>query len=103
MTKFLKTCALIVTLFSGAAAVQADDISLDEAVKLRDAGTIQSFEKLNALAIAQHPGSVIHDTELEYYWGRYGYQVELRVAQGREWDIELDASTGEILKNEQDD
>lgn len=82
---------------------QARDLGLDEAVKLRDAGHIQSFEKLNQTALAQHPGGVVQDTELENDWGRYVYQLEVVDAQGVEWDIELDAATGEILKNHQDD
>lgn len=82
---------------------QARDLGLDEAVKLRDAGSIQAFEKLNQTALAQHPGGVVQDTELENQWGRYVYQLEVVDAQGVEWDIELDAATGEILKNHRDD
>lgn len=103
MTTFIKNSLIFAALVSSAALVQANDVSLDEAVKLRDAGSIQSFEKLNELAIAQHPGSLVHDTELENHMGRYVYQVELKDSQGREWDIELDANTGEVLKNQQDD
>lgn len=83
-------------------AAQARDLGPDEALKLRDTGTIQSFEKLNAAAIAKHPGATLKDTELEEEHGRYIYQVELRDAQGVEWDLELDAKTGEVLKEHQD-
>lgn len=103
MTTFIKHSFIFAALISTAALVQAKDVSLDEAIKLRDAGSIQAFDKLNALALAQHPGGVLQDTELENQWGRYVYQIELRDAQGLEWDIELDANTGEILKNQQDD
>lgn len=101
--KLIKPILLSTALISSAALVHANDVSVDEATKLREAGTIQAFDKLNALALAQHPGAQVQDTELENHMGRYVYQVELRDAQGLEWDIELDASTGEILKNEQDD
>ena len=100
---FIKHTFIFAALLSATALVQAKDIRLDEAIKLRDAGSIQAFDKLNALALAQHPGAVVEDTELENHWGRYVYQIELRDAQGLEWDIELDANTGEILKNQQDD
>jgi uncharacterized membrane protein YkoI len=99
--KLLTVMAATLTLISLGA--QARDLGLDEAVKLRDAGSIQSFEKLNQTALAQHPGGVVQDTELENEWGRYVYQLEVVDAQGVEWDIELDAATGEILKNHQDD
>ena len=99
----------LLALFAAAALsvaagiAQARDLGPDEALKLRDAGTVQSFEKLNAAALAQHPGGKIEETELEEEYGRYIYQLEVRDAQGVQWDIELDASNGQILKNQQDD
>jgi uncharacterized membrane protein YkoI len=85
-----------------AGIAHAKDLGPDVALKLRDAGTIQSFEKLNAAALAKHPGSTVHETELEEEYGKYIYQVELRDPQGVEWDLELDAATGQILKDHQD-
>lgn len=94
---------LIAGLITLAGSAQARDLGPDEALKLRDSGTIQSFEKLNEAALAQHPGGVIRDTELENELGRYIYQLEVVDAQGVEWDLELDATNGQILKNHQDD
>ncbi|MDH1263614.1 MULTISPECIES: PepSY domain-containing protein [unclassified Pseudomonas] len=100
---------LFTALFAAAALTatagiaQARDLGPDEALKLRDAGTIQSFEKLNAAALAQHAGGTIGDTELEEEYGRYIYQVEVRDQQGLQWDLELDATNGQILKNHRDD
>lgn len=93
----------LVVLASTATIAHARDLGPDEALRLRDAGTIKSFEVLNEAALAQHPGSRIEGTELEDEYGRYIYQIELRDSQGRQWDLELDASSGEILKNHQDD
>ena len=98
LTAFIAATALIVT----AGYVQARDLGPDEALKLREAGTIQSFEKLNAVALVKHPKSTITDTELEQEYGKYVYQVELRDAQGVEWDVEVDAVSGQILKDHQD-
>ena len=81
----------------------ARDLGPDEALKLRDAGTIQDFQKLNAAALAKYPGGKIEDTELEQEHGRYVYQVELRDAQGVQWDVELDATNGQILQEHRDD
>lgn len=91
--------ALGVVLASVAVAASARDLGPDEALKLRDSGKVQSFEKLNEIALAQHPEAKIHETELEEEWGRYVYKLELVDAQGQEWDVELNAATGEILKN----
>ncbi len=101
MNKFTALFA-VAALTATAGLAQARDLGPDEALKLRDAGTVQSFEKLNAAAIAKHPGSTVKETELEEQHGRYIYQVELRDAQGVEWDLELDATNGQILKDYQD-
>ena len=85
-----------------AGLAQARDLPDHEAKKLLDAGTILSFEKLNAAALAKHPGAKVTDTELEEDYGKYRYKVDLRDAEGIEWDLELDAVTGEVLKNHQD-
>ncbi|KAE9647902.1 PepSY domain-containing protein [Pseudomonas sp. PB106] len=85
-----------------ASLAHARDLGPDEALRLRDAGTIVSFEKLNATALSKHPGSTITDTELEEQYGKYIYQIEMRDPQGLEWDLELDAVTGQVLKDHQD-
>ena len=85
-----------------ASLAHARDLGPDEALRLRDAGTIMSFEKLNATALAKHPGATITETELEEEYGKYIYQIELRDQQGIEWDLELDAVTGQLLKDHQD-
>ncbi|AYF86255.1 peptidase [Pseudomonas sp. BN414] len=101
--KKLAALFTLATLAATAGIAQARDLGPDEALKLRDAGTIQSFEKLNAAALAKHAGGTINETELEEEYGRYIYQVELRDAQGVQWDLELDATNGQILKDHQDD
>jgi uncharacterized membrane protein YkoI len=92
--------ASIIGMTAGIAS--ARDLGPDEALRLRDAGTIVSFEKLNATALTKHPGSSITETELEEEYGKYIYQVELRDPQGLDWDLELDAVSGQVLKDHQD-
>jgi uncharacterized membrane protein YkoI len=101
MNKFTALFAMT-ALSLTATFAQARDLGPDQALKLRDAGTIQSFEKLNAIAIALHPGATIGDTELEEKYGKYIYQLEVRDSKGVEWDVDLDATTGAVLQNHQD-
>lgn len=101
--KTLTTLIVTASLALGANLALARDIGPDEALKLREAGSIQSFEKLDEAALAKHPGGQIEDAELDEEGNRYIYDVELRDAKGVEWDLELDAATGEVLKNHQDD
>ena len=100
--KKLTALFAIAALTATAGIAQARDLGPDEALKLRDAGTIQSFEKLNAAALAKHPGGVIEETDLEQQNGRYIYELDLRDAQGVQWDLELDATNGQILQDHQD-
>ncbi|MBA1275850.1 PepSY domain-containing protein [Stutzerimonas azotifigens] len=101
--KTLTTLLTAASLALTANLALARDLGPDEAMRLRDAGTIQSFEKLNETALAKHPGGKIEDTELEEEYGRYIYQVEVRDTNGVQWDLDIDATSGEVLKNQQDD
>lgn len=92
--------AILVSISAGLA--NARDLSADESRKLQEAGTIQSVEKLNAAVLAKHPGATLTDTEFEQEYGKYRYEVDLRDVNGIDWDLELDAVTGEVLKNHQD-
>ncbi|WP_259755137.1 PepSY domain-containing protein [Pseudomonas sp. GCEP-101] len=92
-------CALLL----GSGVAMARDIGPDEALRLRDAGTIRDFEALNRTALAKHAGGSVYDSELELEHGRYLYKVDLKDAQGVKWDVELDAVTGEVLTDHQDD
>ena len=100
--KKLTTLFAIAALTATAGIAQARDLGPDEAQKLRDAGTIQSVEKLNAAALAKHPGATIEETDLEQEKGRYIYELDLRDAQGVQWDVELDATNGQVIKDHQD-
>ncbi|HEX8540680.1 MAG TPA: PepSY domain-containing protein [Pseudomonas sp.] len=98
----------LLTLFTAALFVcsaglaSARDIGPEEAAKLRTAGIIQSTQQLEAAALATHPGATITDSELDEEYGKHVYQVDLRDAQGIEWDVEVDATNGTILKDHQD-
>ncbi|OAI92617.1 PepSY domain-containing protein [Pseudomonas putida] len=90
------------TLALGANVALAKDVQPDQVVKLVQSQQIQSLDVLKQKALEQHAGSTVTDSELEEEYGRYIYKVELRDAQNVEWDVDLDAKTGEVLKNERD-
>lgn len=98
LTALFATAALALS----ANVALAKDIPTHEVVKLVEAKTIMSLDDLNAKALAKHPGATIKDSELEDSYGRYVYKVELRDAQNVEWDVDLDAKTGEVLKDAKD-
>ncbi len=101
--KILATTAAAATLVGLTTGVASADMRIDEAVKLHDSGKIMPFEKLNEAVMKAHPGATITDSDLEDNYGKYVYQVEIRDKDGQEWDVDLDASTGDVLKSKQDD
>lgn len=101
--KTLTALCVSTALIMGAGIAQAKDVSPADTVELSNSGVIMSFEKLNEAALAQHPDASILDTELEESYGRYIYQVDVRDTKGQKWEIELDAKTGKVIKNQQDD
>ncbi|UFH51434.1 PepSY domain-containing protein [Pseudomonas sp. KNUC1026] len=83
--------------------LSAHDLGQDEALKLRQQGAILPLEQLLASAMARYPGARLLEAELERDHGRYIYEVELLTASGAVREIELDAATGHLLKDEEDD
>jgi len=95
--------AAALTLTAGLAQAD-DDVRVDQIPALVKAGTIKPVEELNQIALKLHPGTTIKDTDLDKRFNGYEYEVELRNATtNEEWDIELNAATGEVLKNKKDD
>ena len=96
--------ALVLLLASS--GLQAHDLGQDEALRLRQQGVIAPLEHLLGPAFARYPGSKLLDAELEEHKDRpvrYIYEIELLTAEGVVREIELDASTGELLKDKEDD
>lgn len=95
-------CSLTGLMLGSSFSVMAKDLGPDQALKLRDAGTIKPFDALNQSALTRHLNSKVVDSELEQEYGRYIYQVELIDAKGTHWELEFDAATGELLRDYQD-
>jgi uncharacterized membrane protein YkoI len=100
--KLMSALFAAVALTAAAGAAQAD-IGPDEVVRLHKAGTVGDFEQFNKQALAKHAGFQVHDTELDKdHSGRYVYKIELKDTKGVEWNYDVDAKTGEVLRDEQD-
>lgn len=84
-------------------SVSAGDLSQDEALRLREQGRIVSLETVLSLIQARHPASRLLEVELEEDDDRYRYEVELVTADGIVRELEIDAETGVVLLDEEDD
>lgn len=83
--------------------VSARDLSQDEALRLREQGRIIPLEKLLELVAQRHPQASLLEVELEEDDDIYIYEVELATQDGVIRELEFDAHTGTILKDEEDD
>jgi uncharacterized membrane protein YkoI len=101
-TNILCGAAAVIGLLLSA-ATNAKDLSADEVAALVKQGKLLSKEKLDAAAQAAHPGgSIKQGAEVEQHQRGYIYEVEVTDAKGAEWDLDIDAATGKILKDERD-
>ena len=93
--------ALVLMLFCYLAL--ARDLDQDEALRLRQQGVILPLEQLLQQALGRYPGARLLEAELEEKHDVYIYEVELLTAQGVVRELDLDATTGRLLKDEEDD
>lgn len=92
--------AATLTLTAGLAQA---DVPVDQIPQLVKDGKIKPLEELNQIVLKLHPGATITDSDLDNHFNGYEYEVELRDAKNVEWDVDLNAATGEVLKNKKDD
>ncbi len=97
---FACLAALWLTVVGQAAA---RDLSQDEALKLRQEGKILASQTFIQRALERHPQARLLELELEEKHGRYVYEVELLTVQGQVRELKFDASSGELLEDEEDD
>lgn len=81
----------------------AHDLGQDDALKLRQAGVILPLETLLGKALARYPGATLLEAQLEQDDDIYIYEVELLTREGVVREIELEAATGHLRKDEEDD
>ena len=91
--------AAALTLTAGLAQA---DVPVDQIPQLVKDGKIKPLEELNQIVLKLHPGATITDSDLDKHSTIYEYEVELRDASNVEWDVDLNATTGEVLKNKKD-
>ncbi|MFQ6593922.1 MULTISPECIES: PepSY domain-containing protein [Pseudomonas] len=91
--------AAALTLTAGLAQA---DVRPDQIPSLLKSGQVMDFQKLNAAALAKHPGATITDTELDHKNGVLVYEVDITDTTGKKFEVRLDAKTGTVLEDKQD-
>lgn len=78
------------------------DLSANEIKKLKETGEIMSLESILQQVQKDYPGRVI-EVELDEDDKAYVYEIELVDKDNIVWELEIDATTGKVIKHEQDD
>jgi uncharacterized membrane protein YkoI len=92
-----------VLLLSAAVALPAaaDDDDMAEMHAVSSASGLISPEQAIEKALAAKAGTV-DDADLDRKLGKYYYEIEVIDAQGVEWDIDIDAVTGDVKRVKRD-
>ena len=82
---------------------EEDDDDDDEIISPEEKKSVSvTMTAARATALHRVPGTVI-DEELEKENGKLQYAFDIRDRNGKVWDVEIDAITGEVLKAKPDD
>ncbi|WP_120993006.1 PepSY domain-containing protein [Stutzerimonas urumqiensis] len=103
MPKRRSIVRLTLSLALAATPAIARDLDQDEALALREEGLILSLEQLLGGVRDRHPGARLLEAELEEEDDVLIYEIELLTADGVARELELDARTGALIKDEVDD
>lgn len=103
MPKRRSIVRLTLSLALAATPAIARDLDQDEALALREEGLILSLEHLLGDVRDRHPGGRLLEAELEEEDDVLIYEIELLTADGVARELELDARTGALIKDEVDD
>ncbi|QXH60311.1 PepSY domain-containing protein [Pseudomonas azerbaijanorientalis] len=93
---------MALVLLAFCSAVMARDLDQDEALRLRQQGVILPLEQLLQQAMGRYPGAKLLEAELEEKHDVYIYEVELLTPEGVVRELDIDATTGRLLKDKED-
>jgi uncharacterized membrane protein YkoI len=97
------TALFAATALTLAAGLAQADVRPDHVEGLLKSGAVMPFDKLNAAAVAKHPGASITDTELDHnHSGVLVYEVDVTDTTGKKFEVKLDAKTGAVLEDKLD-
>jgi len=96
----LLTGALLLSI-AVATPAAADEDDMVEMRAISSAAGLISPEQATERALAAKAGTVV-DVDLDRKRGQHYYEIELIDAQGVEWEIDIDAKSGEVRRTKRD-
>ena len=91
--------ATIILLNMSAFNAQAEDDDMQEIAAISKEFGLMTLEQAKTKALAAKPG-LVTDAEIDSrtFGKGWAYEFEIVDADGKEWDVHIDAKTGEVLK-----
>lgn len=83
--------------------LKASNLSHEEALRLRQAGTILPFEQILTLAFERYPGAQLLESNLEREDDIYVYELGILTPVGMVHELEINAGNGRFIEDEVDD
>ncbi len=79
------------------------DLDQDEALRLNRSGQILPLESILLEVRKHYPDAQLLEVELDEHHDNYTYDVELLTKAGQARELEMDARTGKLLQDKEDD
>ncbi|MGO4310587.1 PepSY domain-containing protein [Pseudomonas sp. KB_15] len=93
---------MALVLLAFCSVVMARDLDQNEALRLRQQGVILPLEQLLQQAMDRYPGAKLLEAGLEEKHDVYIYEVELLTPEGVVRELDIEATTGRLLKDKED-
>ena len=100
-TNGLVVAAGVAALFAAGTA-WAGHLSPAELDPLVKSGRVLPLDALEDAALQKHRGGHVKKGEVEKHHEGYIYEAEVTDRDGQDWDMDIDATTGLLLKDEKD-
>ena len=101
MNNWLVSAAAAAALLVAGVA-SAGHLSPAELDPLVKSGRVLPLDDLQAAVLDKHRGGHVKKGEVEQHTGGYIYEAEVTDRDGNDWDVDVDATTGLLLKDEKD-
>jgi uncharacterized membrane protein YkoI len=99
----LKTLVIAAGIAALSGTAFADDDDVAEARAISAAAGLMSIEQATEKALQAKPGTVIEVELDKRTWPQgWDYEFEIVDSEGKKWDVDIDAKTGEARKVRQD-
>ena len=103
LTRYSGITLLVLAVLLLSTQTQDRDLHQDEALRLRQSGTILGLEQVMQGVLGRYPRAELLEAELEEKHGQYRYDIELLTTEGVARELDVDARDGRILRDKEDD